>query len=304
MIAIDLGSNTLRLIRYDCENGEFSDPFERIVRTADGLENTGVISEASMERILSAFEEASGYFDFAHEEISAVCTEALRKASNANEVLSRIEEKTGVRFEIIDGAKEAKLTLIAVRRRLELISGYIESFLLVDIGGGSTELIFSKGEESLSGSFPVGIVTMAGKYSGLETLRENISAEMAGLKRFIDKNRNVFGDFDAFVATAGTPTTVAAMKCGLDYYGYDPEIVNGTALSIEDLDDALKLLLSLPPAERERLVGVGRSDLIAAGIVIFREIFVMSEKSECIVVDDGLREGVAIDFCSRKAAAA
>jgi exopolyphosphatase/guanosine-5'-triphosphate,3'-diphosphate pyrophosphatase len=106
------------------------------------------------------------------------------------------------------------------------------------------------------------------------------------------------GKVNAFVATAGTPTTVAAMKLGQTYVTYDAKKINGTSLEMKELDFYLKKLLSLPFEEREIAVGIGRSDLIAAGILIFKQLYSIVEFDVCVVIDDGLREGVALEGCS------
>jgi exopolyphosphatase/pppGpp-phosphohydrolase len=105
------------------------------------------------------------------------------------------------------------------------------------------------------------------------------------------------GKVNSFVATAGTPTTVAAMKLGQTYETYNASKINGTSLQINDLDFYLKKLLSMPFEEREITVGTGRSDLIAAGILIYKQLYILLEFENCIVIDDGLREGIALYIC-------
>jgi exopolyphosphatase/guanosine-5'-triphosphate,3'-diphosphate pyrophosphatase len=100
-------------------------------------------------------------------------------------------------------------------------------------------------------------------------------------------------------ATAGTPTTLAAINMGMDYEHYDGEAVNGEVLRMDDVDKIYSKLLKVSMNDRARLVGVGRADLIMTGIVIFKEIFEASGLHECIVFDDGLREGVAIAKCRK-----
>jgi exopolyphosphatase/guanosine-5'-triphosphate,3'-diphosphate pyrophosphatase len=89
MIAIDLGSNTLRVTKLDCQSGKFVADFEKIVKTADMLESTGVIHHEAVDRVIYAIKEAQKKINFSDIEIKAVTTEALRRASNAQEVLSR-----------------------------------------------------------------------------------------------------------------------------------------------------------------------------------------------------------------------
>ena len=87
------------------------------------------------------------------------------------------------------------------------------------------------------------------------------------------------------------------MKLGQTYESYDASKINGTSLVMSELDLYLKKLLAMPFEEREVIVGTGRSDLIAAGILIFKQLFTIVEFEKCVVVDDGLREGVALKGC-------
>jgi len=299
MIAIDLGSNTLRVLHYDCQAEEVVAEFEKIVKTADGLKEYGVINHAAITRVITAIKEAKQVIDFSEQCIKAVTTEALRQASNKAQVLESIEEETGIVFEIISGEKEAEYTLLAVNNRLRKLQYASQSFVLVDIGGGSTELIFSYPDKTISKSFPVGIVTIAQSYKTLENIAQALPSVMSEIQMFCAEVYATKGKVDSFVATAGTPTTVAAMKLGQTYESYDASKINGTSLVIDELDLYLKKLLAMPLEEREVTVGTGRSDLIAAGILIFKQLFAIVEFENCVVVDDGLREGVALEVCKK-----
>jgi len=294
LIAIDLGSNTLRVTKLDSQSGKFVADFEKIVKTADMLDRTGVIHHEAVDRVIYAIKEAKQKIGFSGQPVKAVTTEALRRAANATSVLARIEKETGVHFEVISGEEEAGYTLLAVKHRLARLHFASKSFVLVDIGGGSTELIFSFPDKVISRSFPLGIVTIAQSYQTLERIQKALPEEMMGMQMFCSEVFAEHGHVDAFIATAGTPTTVAAMKLGQTYQCYDPQKINGTALQKEELDFYLNKLLAMPLEEREETVGVGRSDLIAAGILIYKQIFELVEFNTCIVIDDGLREGLAL----------
>lgn len=297
MIAIDLGSNTLRVLAYDCETKKQIAQFEKVVKTADGLAAYGMINKEAVARVISAIVEAQKNIDFASHELRAVTTEAVRRASNATEVLAEIQQATGITFEVISGEEEAELTLFAVKNRLETLHHAAKSFVLVDIGGGSTEIIFKYENKTLSKSFPVGIVTIAQSYQDLESIANALPQEMLSMQMFCSEILATHGEVSSFVATAGTPTTVAAMKLGFNYETYNAAKINGTSLVKEELDFYLKKLLSLPFEEREIAVGTGRSDLIAAGILIYKQLYTCVDFSSCVVIDDGLREGVALKAC-------
>ena len=297
MIAIDLGSNTLRVLEYDCSTGTQISEYEKVVKTADGLAEHGFINDKTIIRIIAAIKEAQEKMNFASSSVKAVTTEAVRRASNSDEVLSQIKKQTGVTFEIISGDEEARLTLLAVKHRLVKLQYASDTFVLVDIGGGSTELIFHYENETISKSFPVGIVTIAQSYETLDNIQKALPKEMLEIQMFCAEVYATKGKVNSFVATSGTPTTVAAMKLGQTYATYDAKKINGTSLEMAELDFYLKKLLSLSFAEREIAVGVGRSDLIAAGILIFKELYSIVEFDACVVIDDSLREGVALEAC-------
>ncbi len=297
MIAIDLGSNTLRVLAYDCATQKQISEYEKIVKTADGLAEHGFVNDEAVERVIVAIKEAQGQMDFSTM-VKAVTTEAVRRASNSDKVLKQIKKKTGVSFDIISGEEEARLTLLAVKHRLEKLQHASNSFVLVDIGGGSTELIFHYENETVSKSFPVGIVTIAQTYETLDKIESVLPKEMFEMQMFATEMYATKGKVNSFVATAGTPSTVAAIKLGQNYETYDASKVNGISLEMNELDFYLKKLLSLPFEEREVAVGTGRSDLIAAGILIYKQLYTLLEFDSCIVIDDGLREGVALEACA------
>ena len=297
VVAIDLGSNTLRVTKLDCYSGKFVADYEKIVKTADMLESTGVIHHEAVDRVIYAIKEAQKQIDFSDAAVSAVTTEAIRRACNSEDVLVRIRKETGVSFEIISGEEEARYTLLAVKKRLEKLHFAANDFVLVDIGGGSTELIFRYDDEIFSKSFPLGIVTIAQRYKELADIEVALPKEMFDMQMYCAEIYATKGKVEAFIATAGTPTTVAAMKLGQTYESYDAKKINGTLLKKDELDFYLKKLFSMPFEEREIIVGTGRSDLIAAGILIFKQIYNIVEIESCIVIDDGLREGVALERC-------
>jgi len=296
MIAIDLGSNSLRMIQRDCQKKCFTDAYEKMVKTAELLHSDGIISEAAVQRILEGFEEASSKFDFRNEACVAVTTEAMRRASNSKEVLERIYKQTGVNFDVIGAKQEAELTLLAVDKRLETL-GFRGSFLLIDIGGGSTEVIFKKGNLSESKSFPVGIVTMASKHPSKAQMNEHLLSELSEIKEYVMEYYKSEGQPDFFVATAGTPTTISAFLQGMRYNDYDPCRVNGSTLSYFDCTKALEDLLNLSFDERAEYVGVGREELIIAGVMIYASFFRLFNFESSVIIDDGLREGLAISAC-------
>ena len=297
MIAIDLGSNTIRVLQYDCQTQKSLFSYQKVVKTADNLAHSGMINSNAVDRVIHAINEAKKSINFELDNIKAVTTEAVRRASNSKEILEQIKLKTGVNFEIISGEEEARLTLLAVSNRLKKLNYSFLDFVVIDIGGGSTEVTFKFEDKIISKSFSIGIVTMAQTYQTIKEIKENIAKEMRDIKLFCDEVSKKIEKPKNFIATAGTPTTVASMKLGMVYNTYDASKINGTLLQKDDLDFYLNKLISLSSKEREIRVGTGREDLVTAGIIIYKELYTILEFKECIVLDDGLREGVILDGC-------
>ncbi len=291
MIAIDLGSNTLRVIEYD--GVIFGKSFEKIVRTAQGLSESGKIGTLAQNRIISGLHEAQKLIDFRTQEVIAVTTAAVRMASNSLDLLGEIKRRTGVDFRIIDGEKEGTLTLLAVQNRLTSLQRDVSELVLVDIGGGSTEIVVVSKETITAKSFDFGIVTLCEKVSSIFDMH----CELQSIRVQVLQHFSQFLSPPKLLAlTAGTPTTIAAYKLGMTYETYDASKVNGTVLYKDDFSSVLDELLSMSEEERACFVGVGREELIIVGIRLVQMIFECLGFDEGVVVDDGLREGVALDY--------
>ncbi len=298
MVAFDLGSNTLRVVKIDCQTKDRIKEYEKIVKTADGLQESGEINKIAIERVVEAVKEAKKIINIKDDDVVAVATAALRLASNREKVLKIIKKETGIDFKIISGTEEANYTALAVSQRLKKLQLQNEDFLLLDLGGGSSELYIKKEQRSFIKSFPIGIVTLTQKYNSIVQMQESLECETKEIKKFVDEIYSNFSKPKLFVSTAGTTTTLASFKIGVDYEHYDHSKVTGVVLSVDDIKTALSKLLSMDEDERNRWVGVGRSDLIISGISILLKIFQITDFSSLVVIDDGLREGIAIEKCN------
>ncbi|KIM06779.1 MAG: hypothetical protein KU38_11805 [Sulfurovum sp. FS08-3] len=301
MVCIDLGSNSLRVAKFNCETQNNEHFFTTVTKIADGLAQTGKINDEAIERTIDALKHAKTIIDF-DDEIHAVTTEAVRKASNSMEVISRIKEATDVEFEIISGDDEAKYTLLAVEERIDILyPNENDSFVLVDIGGGSTELIFNYRNKVRSQSFPIGIVTLSQKYdANISLIEQKLPQLMHDMQTFCDETYAQHGKVDKFVATAGTPTTIASLKHNLTYASYDGAVVEGTLLQMCDLDFHRDKLMAMSDKERIEAVGIGRLEVINTGVAIYKELFNIVGIKESVVIDFGLVEGLAMHHCRQK----
>ena len=296
IVSIDLGSNSFRVLKYNCKENTILAEYNEVVGTADGLVETGLISKDAMQRVVSAINHSIDVVEYNPKNAVCVTTAAMRKASNNQEVLKYFKEKTGINFTIIDGKEEARLTLLAVKYALKRENINSSKFILLDIGGGSTEIIVNDGQNYNAHSFDFGIVTMTQTYLKYNDLQNDLNNRKKQIKEFLDSLNINLLDY-TFVATAGTPTTIAAVKLGQDFFSYDRDIVNGTIVNLNDLQDCLNIFEQSSKEEITKLVGRGRVEFIQVGIFIYKMVFEVLEKNESIVLDDGLREGVAINFC-------
>ncbi len=293
---IDLGSNSFRVLIYDCLNNKIINEYNEVVGMADGLHKTNIISKEAQDRVINAINISSTKLKYDPSKAICVTTAAMRLANNNHEVLKTFKNKTGAKFKIIDGKEEARLTLLAVKYALKRERIKSSNFILLDIGGGSTEIIINKGENFDSHSFNFGIVTLTQKYNNYNDVIKELEAHKLDIKNFLLELNIDLNDY-TFVATAGTPTTIAAIKLGQDFFHYDKNLVNGTILEIKDLEDSLHVFKNSSNEVISKLVGSGRVEFIEVGIYIYKAIFEVLEKTESIVLDDGLREGVAINHC-------
>ncbi|MDD2887847.1 MAG: exopolyphosphatase [Aliarcobacter sp.] len=300
IVTIDLGSNSFRVLKYDCKNHKIISEYNEVVGMADGLVDTGIISKEAVQRVIKAILHSVEIINYNPLDAVCVTTAAMRKASNNKEVLEYIKDKTGTKFSIIDGNEEARLTLLAVKYALKREKINSENFVLLDIGGGSTEIIVNTNDKYEAHSFDFGIVTMTQKFLNHGDLHDDLENKKTEIKAFLNSlNIKDLKDY-SFVATAGTPTTIAAIKLGQDFFSYDRNIVNGTIVNLEDIENSLNIFKNSSNEDIAKLVGRGRVEFIEVGIFIYKIIFEVLDKNESIVLDDGLREGVAINYCLTK----
>ena len=299
MIAIDLGSNTLRCIVYDCKTREWGDGYETVVRTADGLHVSKIINKKALKRIIDALLEADERLDFLSHKVVAFTTEAMRQAKNSTEILEEIFTKTGVSFEIIDGEREATLTAKAVQNRLDTLKLTSSSFTLVDIGGGSTEIIFYSNGILTSKSFNIGIVTLSESSQSIKEIQKNLDKLLIPVEEYIRTYYETDSKPELYIQTAGTPTTIAAYLQGMNYHTYDVSKINGYILDKAGALKTMNELLAMDEKRRAFYVGVGREELIISGIIIVQKLYDVLGYSSSIVIDDGLREGIALSYCEK-----
>ena len=291
VIAIDLGSNTFRVALVKKEQNGFSNEqiYEKIVGAARGLNESGKIADEPKNRLFEAITEAKNKFDFDKFKCAAVATEAFRVASNSEEIFSEIREKFGINFHIISGKAEAKLTFLGVQNAFKKL-GINEKFSIIDIGGASSEI----GEDGKFISFKFGIITFYESFKTLDLMQENAKIYTKGAREFLTGLDNRL-----IVLTSGVPTTIAALKLGLNYESYDPKKVSGYELKNNDLAWFVNELLKMDDKSADVAVGRSRKYPLIAGTLLLKELL-SGQEAKFIVIDDGLREGVGAAYLQGK----
>ena len=287
VISIDLGSNTFRVALVKKGQNTFYNEqiYEKIVGAARGLNESGKIGLEAKNRLFVAIAEAKSKFDFAKFKCVAVATEAFRVASNSEEIFDEVREKFDINFHLIDGKAEAKLTFLGVQNAFKRL-GLDEKFSIVDIGGASSEI----GEDGNFRSFKFGIITFFEKFKNLKLLEQNAKICTKEARAFLGSLDNKF-----ITLTSGVPTSIAALKLGLNYENYDAKKINGLELKMSDFDHFISELLKLDEAAANVAVGKDRKFPLIAGTLLLKELL-SGQEAKFIVIDDGLREGVGAAY--------
>jgi exopolyphosphatase/guanosine-5'-triphosphate,3'-diphosphate pyrophosphatase len=290
--AIDIGSNSILLLVLDDDGAVLHDE-ATVVGLGRGLGDRGLFAPDRMkaaEGVLKAYVATARKFGVDPHRIKAVATSAARRAHNAPTWLARVLRRLSLRVQIITGEEEARLTWLGALRDLSIPSGPI---LVVDLGGGSTELVLGEGTHiAMRVSLEVGSVRLMEAFLGTE--RVEPAALMQARNHVESQFASVVLDPQprAVIGVAGTVTTLATMGLGLT--SWDADAVHGTQLSRSDLASASDALLAAGPAERRALAPCApdRADYLLAGAAILDRALFAARRQAMIVSDRGLRFGV------------
>jgi exopolyphosphatase / guanosine-5'-triphosphate,3'-diphosphate pyrophosphatase len=294
---IDIGTNSVKFnIGERADDGTWRTIVDRadITRLGEGLEKTGEISSDAMERTVAAI---AAMVDEAHKNnvaaIAAVGTMGMRTARNSQQFINAVEQRCGVKIEVITGDEEGRLAYIAVKSGLGLGEG---SLAIFDTGGGSSQFTFghaSTVQERFSVN--VGAVRYTEKYRLADMVTaEQLNAVLAALAADLAKldNRPVP---DALVGMGGAITNMAAVKHGMAKY--DPAIIQGSVIERAEVERQIQMYSSKSLEQRRAIVGLQpkRADVILAGACIVKTVMDKLRKDSLSVSDRGLRHGLLID---------
>ena len=308
--ALDLGTNNCRLLVARPAGHAFRviDAFSRIIRLGEGISASGRISEAAIERAVSALSVCRDKMRHRHAgRARLIATEACRAAENGDAFRARILSEVGLDLEIIDRKTEAAL---AATGCTPLIDPEIEGVILFDIGGGSSELVrlgpcapTRRGPPAprIEGwvSVPLGVVTLAERYGGHEVSRATFEAMIDEVARRIAAFAVAHaGDVARMhlLGTSGTVTTIAGVY--LELPRYDRRRVDGCWLDDDHVTGVVERLLAMTYEERvaNPCIGPERADLVLAGCAILEAIRRAFPCRRLRVADRGLREGMLVEM--------
>ncbi|MGJ3245588.1 MAG: HD domain-containing protein [Elainellaceae cyanobacterium] len=307
LAAIDVGTNSIHLvvvkIQPDLPSFTIIAREKNTVRLGDRDKQTGRLTANAMERAMGALkrcrEMARG---MNAEDIVAVATSAVREAPNGRDFLHEVEVKLGLSIDLISGEEEARRIYLGVLSGMEF---HHQPHAIIDIGGGSTELILGDGDDPRSlSSTKVGAVRLTSEFVTTDPISniefQYLQAFVRGtLERPIEELQSQLSPQETprLVGTSGTIEALAAIHA-CDKYGETPSTLNGYEFSLQDLQEIVNRLRKLDFEERLNVPGMSsrRAEIILAGAVILQEAMTLLNLDSITICERSLREGVVVDW--------
>jgi exopolyphosphatase/guanosine-5'-triphosphate,3'-diphosphate pyrophosphatase len=301
---LDCGTNSLRLLVADRQpDGTLRDVVRemRVVRLGEGVDRTGELSPAALTRTFTVLREyADQCRELGAERVRMVATSATRDARNRADFTGGVREILGVDPEVITGDEEAALSFTGATGDLRGRPDLPEPYLVVDIGGGSTEFVLGRRKGPVaSRSVDIGCVRMTERHlrsdppapDELAAAQADIEAAIADVRRTVD-----LGATRTLVAVAGTATTVTALSLGLAEY--DADRIHLSAISLQDVERTYDALASMDSRERAALgpMHPGRVDVIVAGSLILREVVRAAGTGGMVASEHDILDGIALSL--------
>jgi exopolyphosphatase/guanosine-5'-triphosphate,3'-diphosphate pyrophosphatase len=299
--AIDCGTNTIKLLVADLDatTGD-EDVLERevrIVRLGQDVDRTGRLADAAVARTLAAVDEYAALLDQHDVQALRFCaTSATRDAANAAEFRAAVRDRLGVEPEVLSGDEEAALSYDGATRSLRAAADLARPFLVVDIGGGSTELVLGDGTVEVARSLDIGSVRMTERLMPTDPpTADEVRAATDAIDEALDTLPGSGVEpsrAGTVIGVAGTVTTVAALLKGLDHW--DRAAVHHATFPVDDVHALTERLLSMTTAERVALhVPEGRADVIAAGALVLDRVLRRTGVASLLVSDADILDGIA-----------
>jgi exopolyphosphatase/guanosine-5'-triphosphate,3'-diphosphate pyrophosphatase len=294
--AIDCGTNSIRLLIADISGANFREVARdmEIVRLGQGVDKTGQFHPDAIERTLAAVDKYA--FEISRrgaERIRFCATSATRDATNRDLFIGGVKERLGIEPEVISGEEEARLSFMGATKEL---SDSLGPFLVVDIGGGSTEFVLGNRSVIAARSVNIGCVRMTERHfssdpasaSEIAAARADIQSAIATAAEVVDIRAA-----KSLVAVAGTATTVAAAALSLPQY--DRYSIHLSRISAAQTHEVSEMFLKMSRVDRAALgyMHPGRVDVIGAGSLVLDEIIKATGVKEFIASESDILDGIA-----------
>lgn len=294
--AIDCGTNSIRLLIADISDGNFREITRtmEIVRLGQGVDQNKAFHPDAIERTLKA---VSGFAQEISrrgvERIRFCATSATRDATNRELFIEGVRERLGIAPEVISGEEEASLSFLGATKELK---GDGSPYLVIDIGGGSTEFVFGSDKVEFAKSQNIGCVRMSERhFSNLPPSQSEIASAQADIDEAITQAAQIVPITQAktLIAVAGTATTVAA--AALELAEYDRYSIHLSRVSVEKTHEIAKQFLGMSREQLSTLgyMHPGRVDVIAAGSLVLSRIFQLSGATEFVASESDILDGMA-----------
>lgn len=305
--AIDIGTNTFRLLIAEIHHNPATKNYslkeicsERIItRLGEGISADEMISDSSIQKGLDALKSFSSSISENNvTKTSAVATSALREAKNSEDFIIKAKSISGLDIRTISGDDEARLTASGMMLDIDIP----DEAILIDIGGGSTELIYAKkGVPAHLQSLSLGVVYLAAKYMTddppsaymINEMEKEIESVIDSKTAGFDQNTN---NKVRLIGTAGTITALAAMSLNLT--SYDHNKIHKAEMSAETVKDIFSRIALISSKERSQYIPFEpeRLDIIVPGTLILLKLMERFRSDELLVSDYGLREGIILEL--------
>ena len=297
--AIDCGTNSIRLLIADIDGSNFREVVRdmEIVRLGQGVDETGQFHPDAIARTLAAVDKfAAVIAKRGVEKIRFCATSATRDATNRHLFIDGVRDRLGIELEVISGDEEAALSFAGAIKDLDPSNG---PFLVVDIGGGSTEFVFGTSTVEAARSVNIGCVRMTERHFAndpvtteqIELVRTDIQAAIAQAAAVVPITKA-----KTLVAVAGTATTVAA--AALELPEYDRYTIHLSRISAQQTHDAAVMFATSTREQRLSLgyMHPGRVDVIAAGSLVLSEIMKATGATEFVASESDILDGMAFSL--------
>ncbi len=301
--AIDCGTNSIRLLIADVIDNKLVDVVRTmiIVRLGEGVDQTREFSQAALARTFAAVDVYADLIREHKPDISRfVATSASRDVSNRAEFFAGVKERLGFEPTVISGDEEARLSFLgATAGFAEFPDAPTPPYLVIDIGGGSTEFVFGESAPIAAISTDVGCVRMTERHFHTDPpTAQQIADATADIDAAISSAGTVvpLAEVKSLIGLAGSVTTVAALA--LDLKSYDPAKIHGSRISATKVHQITQELLNMTRAQRAQFGAMheGRVDVIGGGALVLDRIMQVTGLAEVVVSEHDILDGIAFDL--------